>query len=135
MYCGATSPEGSVKRKAWSMAPCPPWDVGSPSSGRARPARIDNPAASAEVSPRRAELVGVHVPDRFLGRVPQTVGMQQFHAVGVGKQCRIGGPRHPIQLVGGVGVFVPDDQVRIAALAAVVAAPVADSVRSGNRPR
>ena len=33
------------------MAPCPPCAAGSPSSGRARPARIDSPAASAEVSP------------------------------------------------------------------------------------
>ena len=35
------------------MAPWPPWDVGSPSSGRTRPAKIDSPAASADVSPSR----------------------------------------------------------------------------------
>ena len=34
------------------MAPCPPWAVGSPSSGRARPAKSDSPAASADVQPR-----------------------------------------------------------------------------------
>ncbi len=51
MYWGLTSPPGSVTRRAWLMTPWPPWETGSPSSGRARPARIDSPAASAEVSP------------------------------------------------------------------------------------
>ena len=124
MYCGLTSPDGSVKRRAWSMAPCPPWLTGSPSSGRARPARIDSPAASAEVSPRVRKRVGVHVPDGFLGGVPQAVGMRQFDAVGVGKQGRVAGPGHAVQLVGDVVVLVPDDQVRIAALVGVVAAAV-----------
>ena len=72
----------------------------------------------------RAELVGVHVPDRFLGGVPHAVGMRLFHAVGIGKQGRIGGPGHAVQLVGDVVVLVPNDQVRIAALSVVVAAAV-----------
>ena len=71
-----------------------------------------------------AEFVRTHVPDRFLRRVPQTVGMRQLHAAGIRKQGWIRRPRHPIQLVGGVGIFVPDEQVRIASLATIVAASV-----------
>ena len=72
----------------------------------------------------RAEGVRVHVPDGFLGRVPQAVGMRQLHAVGIRKQGRVGRPGHAVQLVGDVVVLVPDDQVRIAALAGVVAAAI-----------
>ena len=48
---------GSVNRSAWRMMPCPPCDTGSPSSGRARPGRIGNPAASAEVQPSVKDLI------------------------------------------------------------------------------
>ena len=50
--------------------------------------------------------------------------MREFHAVGVRKQGGVGGARHAVQFVGGVGVLVPDDQVGVAALAWVVSAPV-----------
>ena len=42
---------GKVKRSAWLMTPCPPWATVSPSSGRTSPARIESPAASADVAP------------------------------------------------------------------------------------
>src|SRR5262249_48395912 len=68
-----------------------------------------------------AEAVGLHVPDRFLGGVPQAVGVVQLHPAGVREQFRVGGPRHPEQFVGDVVVLVPDDQVGVTAGAAPVA--------------
>ena len=49
------------------MTPWPPWLTGSPSSGRTRPARIDRPAASAEVQPRCGRCWS-SCPRRFPGR-------------------------------------------------------------------
>src|SRR5205807_10422092 len=50
-----------------------------------------------------AELVGVHVPDTFLVRVPALVQV-------------LAGPRRPVKLIGDVVVHVVDDQVRVAAV-------------------
>src|SRR5262245_48582462 len=46
-----------VKRMAWLMTPWPPWLTGRPSSGRTSPARIERPAASADVQPRVRKLL------------------------------------------------------------------------------
>ena len=124
MYWESTSPKGSVKRKAWSIAPLAALRRRQPFVGPSQAGQDRQSGRVGRGVAQGAELVLGHVPDRFLGRVPQAVGMRQLDAVGVRKQRRIGRPRHAVQLVGGVGVLVPDEQVRIAALAGVVAAAV-----------
>ena len=117
MYCGLTSPDGSVRRRAWSIAPWPPCATGQPLVGPGQAGQDRKPGRVGRRIAERAEVVGVHVPDGFLGRVPQAVGVREFDTVGIREQVRVAGPRHAVQLVGGVAVLVPDDQVRVAALA------------------
>ena len=120
MYCGLTSPDWQGEAQGMVDGALPALRSGQPSSGRARPARIDSPAASAEVYAERAEGVGIHVPDGFLGRVPFAVGMRPPRRL-----CSASfGRGTPVKLVGDVVVLVPNDQVRIAALALAVTGPV-----------
>src|SRR5262249_21760165 len=72
----------------------------------------------------RAEGVGLHVPDAFLGRVPFAVRVWQLDAARIGKQHRVAGACHAVQLIRNVVILVPDDEVGVAALAGVVAAAV-----------